>query len=272
MKTFAKVLLGLLVLAAALLVGLELFLGKAVLKGFNALAPSALGVPASLADANVSLLRGKLVLRGLHVGNPQGYKTDGILDLDSVVVRLDNSSLSSDTVVVREIAVDGLVVTYEKGLLNSNLGALVDLLSGNADDSQEQKPENDKPAPETGQPGKKVVVEKFSVVNSRMNFSVTGAAALTGGGSIPIPLPPVRLSDLGKDKDGVSIAEAIRVILSAVAGAAGTALAGSAHLVGNAAAAVGEGTLAVGEGALDAGKAVVGGTVDALHNLNPFAK
>ena len=127
-----------------------------------------------------------------------------------------------------------------------------------------------------------------------MNFSITGAAALTGGGAIPIPLPPITLTDLGKEKEGVSIPEAIREILNAVAGAAGTAIAGAGNLIGDAGKAVGEGALAVGEGAVDAGKAVVGGATDAgkavvggavdagkavgdavggaLKNINPFGK
>ena len=277
MKKSTKIaggILGVLVLAFG---ALEFALNPIVEKIVNAAAPAALGVPVTLQGADLSLARGRAALTGLHVGNPEGYKTDGLLDLGSVIVRLDVSSLLSDVVVIREIAIDGLVVTYEKGLLNSNLGALIDQLS-----AAEKAPEA---AGEAGKekPGKKVVIEKLVIADSQMNLSVTGAAALTGGGALPIPLPKITLTDLGKEKEGVTLVEAVAHVLKAVAGATGTALAGSAKLLGQGAGAVGEGALAVGEGTVEAGKAVVGGTVDAgkavvdgaagaLNAINPFDK
>ena len=260
MKLFVKIIVGIVVVLVLAFVALELSLNSIVLKGFNSAAPEAIGVPATLQGADISLVRGQAALAGLHIGNPEGYKTDGLLDLASISVQLDNSSLLSDTIIIREIAISGLVVTYEKGLLNSNLGALIELLSA-GEDSETGKPKEDDPSEK--KPGKKVIIEKLTITDSRMNFSVTGAAALTGGGSIPIPLPPITLTDLGKEKDGVTIVEAVRNILTAIAGATGTAIAGSAKLLGQGVGAVGDGVWAVGEGAVGAGKAVAGGTVDA---------
>ena len=268
MKKTLKILAGLFVVLAILIALLIVFLNKIVVQTVNEVGPVALGVPVTLQDAQVRPFRGKASLSGLHVGNPEGYKTDGLLDLGSIVVRLDVSSVLSDVVVVKEIAIDGLVVTYEKGLLNSNLGALIDQLS-----AAEEAPEA---AGETGQekPGKKVVIEKIVIADSQMNLSVTGAAALTGGGALPIPLPKITLTDLGKEKEGVTLVEAFAHVLKAVAGATGTALAGSAKLLGQGAGAVGEGTVEAGKavvgGTVDAGKAVVGGAAGALKAINPF--
>ena len=288
MKKLVKIVGGILVVVVVLLVALNLSLGKIVRKSVNAAGPAALGVPVTLQDADIALLRGKLALSGLHVGNPEGFKTAGLLDLGSIVVRIDNSSLLTDTVVVKEIAIDGLVVTYEKGLLNSNLGALIESLSGGEEAAPEEKPEEK--TDETEKPAKKVVIEKLRITGSRMNFSVTGAAALTGGAAVPVPLPPITLTDLGKEKEGLTVPEAIREILNAIAGAAGTAIAGSAQLLGDAGKALGDGAWAAGEGAVDAGKAVVDGAADAgkaiggaaadagkavgdaLKNVNPFKK
>jgi hypothetical protein len=287
MKKLLKILVVLLAVLAAVFIGFELSLNSIVLKGVNAAAPAALGVPVNLHSADISLLRGRAALAGLHVGNPEGFKTDGLLDLASISIRLDNASLLTDTLIIREIAIEGLVVTYEKGLLNSNLGALLDSLSG--EDEPETAPEaTDAPAVE--KPGKKVIIEKLTITGSRMNFSITGAAALTGGGALPLPLPPITLTDLGKEKEGLTLVEAVQRVLTAIAGAAGTAIAGSAQLIGDTFGALGDGVWAVGEGAVGAGQAVVGGTVDAgkeiiggaadagkavgeaLKNVNPFKK
>jgi uncharacterized protein involved in outer membrane biogenesis len=281
MKKLFKILAAILVVLVVLAIPLLIWLDAVVLKTFNAAAPAALGVPATLQKASFRPLRGKASLKGLHIGNPEGYKTDGLLDLASVSVDLDTSSLLSDTIIIDKIAIDGLVVTYEKGLLNSNLGALLDSLS-----SGEEKPKEDEAKEEQTaekKPGKKVVIKKLMISDSKMVFSITGAAALTGGGGLPIPLPAITLTDLGQEEEGVTVVEAIQRVLKAIAGATGTAIAGSGKLIGKGVGAVGEGAMAVGEGAVDAGKAVVGGVGDAgkavvggvgdaLHAVNPFKK
>lgn len=290
MKILMKILVGVVVVLAVVAILLIVFLNKAVLQTVNTAGPVALGVPVHLQDAQIRPFRGKLALKGFHVGNPQGYQTDGLLDLGSITVRIDNSTLFSDTIVVKEIAINGLVLTYEKGLLNSNLGALIDQLSAGTEEKPQAEGEAKEEKTKEQKPGKKVVIEKLSIAGSRMNFSVTGAAALTGGGAIPIPLPTITLTDLGKEKGGIGTVEAVQHVLTAIAGSAGTAIAGSAKLLGQGAEAVGAGALAVGEGAVDAGRAVVGGATDAgkavvggavdagkavggaLKNLNPFGK
>lgn len=283
MKKLLKILLGILVVLVLVFVVLNLFLGKIVLKTTNAAAPAALGVPVTLQDADIALLRGRAALAGLHVDNPAGFKTDGILDLGSISVRLDNSSLLSDTIVIKEITIDGLVLTYEQGLRTSNLGALINQLSAGKEEepSGQDKPE-ETPAGEE-KPGKKVIIEKLSITGSRMNLSLTGAAALTGGGAIPIPLPPITLTDLGKESDGLTVTEAIEKILNAILDVATSAISGTGKLLGAGAGAVGEGAAdagkavvntaadagkALGNAAADAGKAVG----DALKNVNPFGK
>ena len=255
------------VVIALLAVAISLSLNQIIPKSFNAAAPAVLGVPATLQSASVTLLTGKATLQQLHIGNPAGYKTDGLFDLASVSVHVDRSSLLSDTIVIRQILVDGLVITYEKGLLNSNLGAFLESLS-----SGEETPEEKPSSTEEEKPGRKVVIEKVVLTHCRMNFSVTGAAALTGGAAVPIPLPTITLTDLGKEKEGITLVEAIRRVLTAIAGATGTAIAGSAKLLGQGVAAVGNEAWSVGSAGVDAGKAVVGGVGDALKAVNPFGK
>lgn len=266
MKMAVKILVGILVVIAIVLVVAELSLDRVILKGFNTAAPSALGVPATLQDASLSLFKGQASFEGLHIGNPEGFKTDGLFDLASISVKLDNASLLTDTIIIREIAIAGMVLTYEKGLMSSNLGALIDQLSaGEKKDAHPKKEEaeEEKADAKDEKPGKKVIIEKLSITGSKMNVSITGAAALTGGGAIPIPLPPITLTDLGKEKEGVTVVEAIQDVLKAILGAAGSAITGAGHLLGDGAKALGDGAWAVGEGTVDAGKAVVGGAADA---------
>ena len=268
MKRTFKIAGGFLAVLVLLLAGLVAFLDQVVVKTVNTAGPAALGVPVRLEEARIRPFRGRTTLRGLHVGNPEGYKTDGLLDLGSIVVKFDRSTLLADVVRIREIAIDGLVVTYEKGLLNSNLGALIDQLAAGEEGAEkaEEKAEAEESA------GKKVVIDKLTIAGSKMNFSVTGAAALTGGGAVPLPLPPITLTGLGREKEGITFVEAIQNVLKAIAGATGTAIVGAGNLIGDAGKAMGAGALAVGEGTVDAGKAVVDGAAGALQAINPFSK
>ena len=269
MRKFFKILGGIAVVLVLLAIALLVWLDSAVLKGVNSAGPAAFGVPVTLQDATIRPLRGKMALQGFHIGNPEGFKTDGLLDLDSITIHVDLASLRSDTIVVKRIAIDGLSLTYEKGLLNSNLGALIESLSGDAEEAETQPPEDKQVG--HGKSGKKVVIEKLTLTHLKMNFSLTGAAALTGGGHIPIPLPDITLTDLGKEEEGgLTFVQAVQRVLTAIAGAAGTAIAGSAKLLGQGVGAVADGAWAVGEGTVDAGKAVVGGVGDALNAVNPF--
>ncbi|MGB4046891.1 MAG: AsmA family protein, partial [Kiritimatiellia bacterium] len=210
MKKLLKILGVLLAIIVIALVVLEFSLDRVLHQGFNSFAPKALGVDATLADAKLSLIRGKASLEGLHIGNPPGFNTSGLLDLGKVSVKLDNASLLTDTIVIHEILVDGLVVTYEKGLRDSNLGALIESLTpAEAPDQDKEEAKKEKSADKSE---KKVVIEKLSITDSKMNVSMTGLSAVTGGGSVPLPLPPITLTDLGKEKEGVTVVEAIQRI------------------------------------------------------------
>ena len=273
MKILLKILAGILVVVVILFIALLIWLNGALVNGFNSVAPAALGVPASLGDARILPVRGKLTLNDLHIGNPEGFKTGGLLDMGTLFIRYDTASLFTDTILINEITIDGLVVTYEKGLLNSNLGALIELLSAEEEDEAEKEEETKEKGDEE-KAEKKVIIEKLSITHSKMNFSITGAAALTGGGAIPIPLPAITLTDLGKESDGITVVQAIQKVITAIAGTTGTAIAGSGKLIGQGVQAVGDSATAAGGAAIDASKAVGGAGIDASkaigRALNPF--
>ena len=126
MKKFLKVVLWIVVVLAVLLGAAVLFLDRVILHGFNTAAPVVLGVEASLGEAQVKLLRGYVSLKELHIGNPEGFKTDGLFDLGEVMVDVDMNTIGADPIVIERVLVKGAKVTYEQGLLGNNIGALLD--------------------------------------------------------------------------------------------------------------------------------------------------
>ncbi len=224
MKKFTRFLLVLvLVLLAGLLV-LNYKLGDIVKASAEKFGPVALKVPVKLESADFRLLRGYVELKGLQIGNPDGFKTPNAFSLDRIVVDLDPKSLFSDTIVIREILVEAPEVTYERGLRTSNLGALIDGMSPEKTDA-EPAPE---PEPEPAS-GKKVVIDRVLVSAGQINLS----AGIMMGQAVPIPLPRVELKGIGREKEGASPVEAVVEIVKAIVGSAVSAAGAVVELAGD---------------------------------------
>lgn len=273
MKKFIKVVFWIVVVLAVVLASALFFLDRVILNGFNTAAPAVLGVDASLGGAEASLMKGYVSLKDLHIGNPEGYKTDGIFDLDEVTVDVDVPSLSTDTIVVEVVKVSGAKVTYEQGLRGSNIGALLDQLS--TEEAVEKAEEEDKEP--SDKPAKKVIIRKLDVDGTRLNVAMTAMM----GAAVPVPLPPIHMEGIGEESGGVTPLEAVQSIIKAVFSAVQSAVAGAGDLLGGAAGAVADGATAaagaVADGAsatvgavADGASATVGAAVDGLKALNPF--
>ncbi len=248
MKWFVRILLVLLVLIAALVLTADYTLGTIVVKAVNTAGPAALGVPLKLEDASFQIFRGHLTLRGFLLGNPEGFKTEKAISVDEVTVELDPKSLLSDTLVIKRIYVNAPDVTYELGLGKSNIGRILEQAGGSTEaGAVKEKPEK-KPIAEE-KPGKKVVIEDLLIQNGRVRVSATMAL----GAAAPIPLPEIRLRDIGKEKQGASPIEVIRQVLGAIVGSVTKVVSGAAvDAAGKTAEVIGDGAKAVGSAAADA--------------------
>jgi len=172
-------------------------LGKIVRKALLTWGPELTGTDIQVEDIDISLFRGDLKVTKLVIGNPEGYKTPSILEIEEMHVKMDTMSVFSDVIHIQLIEIKSPQITYEVGLGNSNVGTLLDRLT-KAEEAEEQQPE------ESEEGGKRVVIDKVNVEDGSIHL----AAKITGGHALPIPLPDIHLSDIGKTKEEVR-AEAI---------------------------------------------------------------
>ena len=234
-----------------------LFAGGPIIKNaINTAGPKVMGVPVSVKDVTFKPFSGKLALKGLHVGNPEGFKTPGLFEMGLLQVELSTASLFKKVIVVNEVRIESPEITYERALTTSNIGKLLDQLS----------PKTETPAPDQPKPtakeekagGKKVVIKKLTVSGAQVNASITAA----GGHALVLPLPPITLNNIGGSAEGeakgVSFVEAIREILGAIFKGVTDVVSGAGKLAG-------EGVKAVGGAAVDGAKAV-GEGVGAVGN------
>ena len=177
--------------------------GNAIARtGVEVGASKALGVPASLDGVSIGWLTSSVAIRGLEIGNPEGYSADRLLALDRASVACKVTSLLSDTVEVHEIVVDRpeLTVELKPGIPpRSNLGDLLASLKS-------------EPAPAEETEGKKFKIGLIRVTNTKVRFQ------LPGGKTKDLKLPDIELRDL-KNADGtpVMLAGIFRQVLASMA-------------------------------------------------------
>ena len=257
MRTIKKIALILVLVLAGLIVFLQYFGGATIKQTVNTGGPLLLGVPVKLESALLRPLAGRAHLGGLVVGNPEGFKTESLFELGHIDIELDTRSLLGDTIRIRKIDIKDPKITMERGLTQSNLGALLEKLEKPDAAKEVEKTEAKEPT-EPAKPGKKVIIDEITIAGAQLNLSLTAM----GGFSAPLPLPSITLRDLGKESDGASFTAVITDIVKAILGSATQVATGAGKLVGKGAQLVGDGAVAVGGAAVDGAK-VVGGAAAA---------
>ena len=234
MKKPLKFIVWLLVATLAGLLLALLFAGGPVIKGaVNTLGPAVLGVPVTLQGASFHPIQGRVRLTRLRVGNPEGFKTPALFEVGDITIELDSASLFTDTIMIREVVIEGPEITYERGLRNSNFGKLSDRLSGNSGDAGTKQTTK----PESGR-SRKCIIERLVVRDPKLRLSVTAL----GGHALPIALGQVELKEIGKESGGVTMTDAIRIIFSVITSNVENAITGTGSLIGSGASSVGHAT------------------------------
>jgi hypothetical protein len=89
-----------------------------------------------------------------------------------------------------------------------------------------------------GQAGKKIEVDDFLITGAKVHVSLSGI----GGKEMSLPLPDIHLTNLGKDKNGITAADLTRRVLDTITTATIKAVANATTDIGTGAGkAAGEG-------------------------------
>src|SRR5690348_83104 len=95
----------LVLLAVGAIVVASFSVGSIIKKGVETAGPKITKVTVKLESASLAVLSGSGELRGLLVGNPEGFKTPSAIQIGSIAVTVSPRSVFSDKVVVHSIAV-----------------------------------------------------------------------------------------------------------------------------------------------------------------------
>jgi uncharacterized protein involved in outer membrane biogenesis len=222
-KILIRSLIALVVLLLLAALCVRLFLDGAIKRGVETFGPKLTKVDIKLDSVGVSLLTGSGKIKGLVVGNPEGFKTPFCIKVGSASLALQPSSLLSDKIIINSINVQGPEITYETDLRNSNLGKLLANVQAATGGGAKPAAAPAEPSKET-KPAKKLEVDEFIISGGKVSVSLT----TLGGKSVTVPLPDIHLTDLGKGTDGITAADLTEKVLAAIEKATAQVASGAA--------------------------------------------
>jgi len=218
------------------------FMNSMVKQGVETAGPLIAKVEMRLAETDISLFSGKGTLRGLLIGNPEGYKTSAAIEVGEATIALKASSLLTDKILVRQVNVIAPEITFEGSLKGSNLSKILENIrafTASEGNAKEQP----------GGKSKKLQVDSFAITGGKIKLSVTAL----GGKALTVPLPDIHLRELGTGPEGVTPGEltekVFREFFEGTTKAVAQALAG------------------VGKEAIDTAKEVGQGAVKQVENV-----
>ncbi len=215
------------IVLVVLIVGVVLFLGQIIKTAIETAGPKVAGVSMKVEKVRVRLLGGSVQVKGLVIGNPEGFNTPSAMELGDFKVDLNMASLFTDTIVISQILIEAPEITYEKSLSSSNLSKLQDNLAPKKSTEPEQVAEQ--PKKEKGAT-KKVIIEDFQLNNAKVHVTITAL----GGKKLSLPLPNIQMKDIGKDSGGADIQEVISEVFSSITDSVGSAVTSSGAFAGDA--------------------------------------
>jgi hypothetical protein len=188
------------------IVAITLSIDRIIKAGVETMGPKIAKVDVKLAGVSHSLFSGKGEIKGLFVGNPEGFKSESAIKVGGVSVALQPSTIFSKKVVIDSINVAAPEVTFEGGLTGNNLSKILANIDSALGGSSTTASTN------AVSSQKKLQVGDILITDGRINVAMSGLI----GKSTTLPLPAIHLTDLGKDSGGITPADLSKRIIVAI--------------------------------------------------------
>lgn len=207
-KLIKGIVIGIPVVIVAVIVVLYFSFNLIVKNGVETIGPEVLGADVVLQKVNISMFSGKGQLKGLVIGNPEGFQSESAFKLNEVRVAVDLFSVLSNKIVIDEILIDSPEITYETSGGKNNIEALLENINDFVGTSKDGDAESKEDASQES--GKKVQINDFLVSNASVNLSAT----ILQGEKLTLPLADIHLEDIGKGDEGVSMSDALKKVFA----------------------------------------------------------
>ena len=216
MKTLKKIFWGAVIaLVVLVVVGIIIagtFLDDIVKRGVETVGPKITRVSVNLDEVHLSLWTGSAEVKGLLVGNPEGYQTPQAISAGLIAVGVNPLSVLSDKIVVRSLHVESPEITFEGGLGGNNLSKIMDNVNAAAKNAAQTGGTVSTNATTQTKPAKKFEVDDFLITGAKVHVNLTDPVKR----EMTLSLPTIHLTDLGQNADGITAAELTRSVLDVI--------------------------------------------------------
>ena len=166
--------------------------------------PDVTGVKIEVAEVRISPGDGAGRIAGIEVGNPPGFSSARAARFGEVRLALDPSTITSDLVHVRELALVAPQVTYERGDRGTNL----DAIQRNIEAYVKKAEGADGGKAPAAKAGRKFVIDRLTIRNARVLMTNKGL----GGQGLSFDLPDVDLRDVGRRQGGMTASQVAQLV------------------------------------------------------------
>jgi hypothetical protein len=202
MKTVGIIVGVLLIVVVGVVVYIAQNVNSLVEGAIEDLGSQALGTTVRVASVDISLTEGRGTIKGLEIANPKGYDGPYLMQLDEITVALNLDELSTETVVLDTVLIDGArIAAIVKGKDDSNLQTLMDNL-----DTGSSATEADAGGTETT-----VIIDQLDFTNAQASVDVVLLDQ-----HMEIDLPDIHLSGVGRKEGGATAGEVAGQLLKPI--------------------------------------------------------
>lgn len=204
MKIVIKALLTLVVVIALVLIGGWFYMDRILYQAIVRVGPQVTGTSVELAEVQIRPLSGEFGLRGLNIGNPEGFVAPYVFALGGIDLAVDPATFNEPVLVINNLTIDQPRISYEATPQGDNLRTLQANIARNtgADESQvEDQPEQEA--------GRKVIIENLVIRSGQISVS----HYLMPDQVVDVALPELQMTDLGRRSGGATVAEVSSQIL-----------------------------------------------------------
>jgi hypothetical protein len=206
-KIVVRGLVALVVLILLAGLAVHFFLNGAIKRGVETVGPKLTKTDVKLKTVTLSLFSGSGKMKGLLIGNPEGFKTPYAINVGSASLEIKPGSVFSDKTVIKSIVVENPEITFESDLRNVNLKTILANVEQAAGGAEKKSSEPQEP---TAKAAKKLEVDEFRMTGSKLHVTLN---ALGNSQSATVNLPEIELKDLGQGPEGITVAELSKRVL-----------------------------------------------------------
>ncbi len=174
-------------------------LNSIVEKGIRTFVPQVTLTDVTIENSSISPFSGKGEIKGLVIGNPEGFSENNAVSLETINISIDVKSIFSDILRIKKIIINEPKITYEIDGKRNNIKTIRNNIKSFAKKDRGLK----KTDLNKNDAQKKIIIDRLEIKNGEIGL----AATFLKGKEISLELTEIIVKDLGREKGGLTPAE-----------------------------------------------------------------